>query len=112
MACGDDHLPLRFELWYVRAFGWCVPTLLIRQPGRRSSQTSARTYATTLDGKPVRIGLGPHVEVTCTVHVREGSRKRLQSYLDLQRNGAVTANEIRDRISTRRAQSALRRRFF
>jgi hypothetical protein len=95
-------------------FGWVVPTLVIRQPGRRSSLSAQapRTYATTLDGKPCRVGLGPHVEARVTVYVREGRKAALQRYVDLQRSGAVQAHEIRDRISTRRAQSALRRRFF
>ena len=106
-------MPLEFSLWYVDALGgWCVPTLLIRNASRRSSSKTDRTYATTLDGKPVRIGMGPHVSAIARVYVRASRKAALQRYLDLQSEGSKTAHEIRDRISSRRAQSALRRRFF
>ena len=100
---------LEFELWHVARVGWVIPTLLIRNPGRRSQQTSARTYATTLDGQQMRVGMGPHVTAQVRVYVRESRRAALQRFLDLRDAGAVDAHTIRDRISTRRAQGALRR---
>lgn len=97
-----------FELWYTEQMGWCIPTLLISN-ARRGSSNPARTYATTLDGKPVRIGRGPHVKRIVTVYVRESRLKALQHYLDKQKAGAEVSNQIRDRISSRRAQGQIMR---
>jgi hypothetical protein len=92
-----------FELYFVPGFNWCIPTLLIRNPGRRSSQTTARTYAVTVDTqKLVRIGLGPHVTEKHTVYLRQSRIKDLMPYIELRRKGAAQANQVRDRISTRR----------
>jgi hypothetical protein len=96
-----------FEMWYTEQMGWCIPTLLIAKASRAS--TTDRTYATTLDGKQVRIGKGPHVKRVVTVYVRESRLKELQHYLDLQRAGAEVSNQIRDRISSRRAQGQVER---
>lgn len=96
-----------FDLWYVKSFGWVIPTLLISS-GRRSNTTD-RTYATTLDGKPVRVGRGPHVLETHTVWVRNARLKSLQKFLDLRKSGQATAGQIRDRISSRRAQGQMMR---
>ena len=97
---GKEHA--EFELWYTEKMGWCIPTLLIGRA--RSANTTDRTYATTLDGKPVRIGKGPHVLRTVTVYVRVSRLAVLQKYLDTRTAGAATAGQIRDRISSRRAQ--------
>jgi hypothetical protein len=97
----------QFELWYTQQMGWCIPTLRIGGSGRYGS--TPRTYATTLDGKQVRIGKGPHVLRTVTVYVRQSRVKVLQKYLDLRTAGAVTSNTIRDRISSRRAQGQVMR---
>jgi hypothetical protein len=95
----NDH---QFEIWYVRNFGWCIPTLDIGGAGR---QATRRTYAVKVDtGNVVRIGKGPHVTATHRVYVRESRLKDLQKFLDLRRKGAGDAGSIRDRISTRRAQ--------
>ena len=102
----------QFELWYTERFGWCIPTLLIRRAGRFSSQSSDRTYATTMDGDPIRMGLGPHVKAQVTVYVRESRKADLQRFLDLKTNGEATAGDIRDRISTRRAQTEMRRSIY
>jgi hypothetical protein len=99
-----------FELWYVPSFGWCIPTLQIRGVSRRSTQTTPRTYAVTVnEGKVVRIGLGPHVTLRHTVHVRKNRVAALKRYIELRNGGAVKANTIRDQISSRRAQTILRR---
>jgi len=95
----------------VTSFGWCIATLLIRGPGRRSAAgATARTYAVRVDdGSLVRIGLGPHVTQTVHVYVTDKRLAKLQKYLALRDSGAIKANETRDRISTRRARSAQRR---
>lgn len=96
-----------FELWYTTSLGWVIPTLLIRHS--RRAERADRTYATTLDGKACRVGLGPHVLRRVTVYVRESRRAALQKFLDLRRSGQVTSNQIRDRISSRRAQGQVMR---
>jgi hypothetical protein len=95
-----------FEMWYTEQMGWCIPTLLIAKAGRASTD---RTYATTLAGKQVRIGRGPHVKRVVTIYVRESRLKELKHYFDLQRDGAEVSNQIRDRISSRRAQGQIMR---
>ncbi len=96
-------------LHYTARFGWCVATLHIRNPGRRSTQTTARTYGVTLDGQVVTIGMGPHVLRTIELYVTAARVAALQRYLDLKEKGLADAGEIRDRISTRRAQTVQRR---
>lgn len=101
-----EHL----ELYYVKAFGWCIATLHIRNAGTRNTNRDPRTYAVRVDtGECVRVGLGPHVLKRITVYATEKRLKDLQKFIDLKNSGEVTANEIRDRISTRRAQGTLRR---
>lgn len=98
------------EMHYVTTFGWCISTLHIRNAGRRHVHTTARTYAVRVhDGSLVRIGLGPHVLKSIRVYVTDKRAPALQHLLDLHAQGEVRANETRDRISTRRAQSASRR---
>lgn len=103
-----------FELIHVIGWGWCISTLLIRKAGRRSSESAisggARVYAVRVDtGETVRVGLGPHVDERVQVYVRKSRVKALERYINLLVSGATRANQIRDRISTRRAQSAFRR---
>lgn len=96
------------ELYDTTGFGWCIATLGIRKA--RSAGKADRTYAIRVsDGQPVRIGLGPHVKRTVKVYVRQSRLEALKKYVDLYNKGSETAHEIRDRISTRRAQGALRR---
>lgn len=102
--------PVEFELWHAAAFGWCIPTLLIAKAGSRRAGAADRTYAARVDdGSVVRIGFGPHVTARHTVYVRVSRVEALRKFIDLQHAGAVDANTIRDRISSRRAQSASRR---
>lgn len=103
----DGYSTLQFEIWHSARFGWCIPTLLIGKARHRN--TTDRTYATTLKGELVRIGMGPHVTATHTVYVKASRLKILQKYIDLQHKGAAKAGDTRDRISTRRAQTAARR---
>lgn len=105
----ESYRHLEFGLWYTEALGWVIPTLFIGG-GRRAAQAgSVRTYATTIDGKVCRVGMGPHVKQQLTVYVRVGRRAALQPYLDLQEKGQADAGQVRDRISTRRAQGQLHR---
>ncbi len=83
-------------------FGWCLATLSITNRGR--------TYAVRVaDGSSVRVGSGPHVLCTINVYVRKSRLKALQRYLDLYTAGGQRAGEIRDRISSRRAEGVERR---
>lgn len=108
----------QFEIWQTERFGWCIPTLLISNPGRRQRasaynkgvEATERTYAITIDRREiVTIGGGPHVKNRLTVYVSAARRPGLGKFLDLKEKGEIDANNIRDRISSRRAQGALRR---
>ena len=106
-AYGGD---ITFELWYTERFGWCIPTLQIAN-ARRGSATR-RTYGITLNGDLIRMGQGPHVKATHTVYVRKDRLEALTPFLDRMMEGTEKAGDCRDRISTRRAQTALRRKTF
>lgn len=111
----EDYARSQFELWLVAtregATEWFIPTLRIANASRRSPGTTARTYATRVkDGAGgYRIGRGPHVRSVVTVYVRRGSARRLEPFLAMRDKGEETANQIRDRISSRRAQGSLMR---
>jgi len=111
----DRVYGLDFELWHVGDWGWCIPTLLIRNAPRRrvswSNQSAPpRTYAIRVDkGEIVRVGLGPHVTERVTIYVRKNRQAALQKYLDMREKGAEGAGIVRDRISSRRARFALMR---
>jgi hypothetical protein len=107
----DDKMADQFDMWYTERFGWCIPTLFISR-ARRGSGMNDRTYGTTLQGEPVTMGKGPHVLRTVTVYVRNSRKPALQTFLDLKLNGQAKAGDIRDRISTRRAQTVLRRQAY
>jgi hypothetical protein len=102
-----------FELWDVQNVGWVIPSLLISRAGRRQRATtpgvSDRYYAAGLDGKVWRVGRGPHVKRTVAVYVKKSRLTALQPFLTLRDKGSADANVIRDRISTRRARTALAR---
>ncbi len=96
-----------FQLW-LTTFGWVVPTLAISTS--RRGGFPPRTYAVKVsDGGVCRVGAGPHVKKIVTVYVRKSRRKVLQRFLDLREKGKAEAGEVRDRISSRRAEGALRR---
>lgn len=103
-----------FELWHVRGWGWCIPTLLIRNaPRRMNGAVSPRSYAVRVDdGSIVRIGLGPHVTERVHIYARKGRLGVLKKYIDLKETGAGNAGLIRDRISSRRARFDLMRSGF
>lgn len=108
---------LSFELWYTERFGWCIPTLEIRKASSRSriagtNSTDRRSYGISLRGEIVTIGLGPHIKRTCTVYVKASRQDKLQKFLDLRVKGLEQAGGIRDRISSRRADTIARRSGF
>lgn len=89
---------------------WVIETLLIARAGRRAAAGATdRTYAITLDGRVMRVGLGPHVRAKVTVYLHQSRRAALQQYIDLHAKGIGDAMRIRDRISSRRAQGQLER---
>jgi len=94
------------KLWYVEGFGWCLPTLLIKNASRGST-TSNRYYAIRLkDNGLVRIGHGPHVTGTFKIQLNSKNYKKLLKVLmPLLEKGAVEANQRRDDLSTRRLNS-------
>jgi hypothetical protein len=94
------------SLYEVTGFGWVIATLGIAAGGKFAD----RTYGVKVDdGSVVRVGKGPHVKRTFSLYFRKNRMKDLQKYLDLYNTGLEKAGMIRDRISTRRAQGALRR---
>lgn len=102
-ALSNDWQNNTFDLWHVTGFGWCIPTLAISGKG-------ARTYAIRIkDRNVVRIGMGPHVTEQVTVYVRINRLRTLQSFLDMRTDGAGKAGQVRDRISSRRAQGQIMR---
>lgn len=94
-----------------QSLGWVVLTLHISNPSRRQAPgTAARFYATSLKDKKVyTVGRGPHVLEELTVYVSQDNLERLMPLIELHKQGLTDANQIRDRISSRRAQGALRR---
>ena len=106
----EDRVVETLTFYKTTAFGWCIATLHISNPSRRATNQTARTYAVRCaDGKGVRIGAGPHVTATLTVYVKSSRLPALQKYIDQYKAGQIQANEIRDRISSRRAEGAYRR---
>jgi hypothetical protein len=105
---GHDYNESQFELWFTTGFGWCIPTLSISRA--RRANTTDRTYAVRVkDGAAVRIGKGPHVTECVTVYVRMSRLKSLKPFLELRLKGQGDAGQIRDRISSRRAQGQVMR---
>lgn len=99
-----------FEIWNVKNFGWCIPTLAIKRAGRSSLNDTRRTYAVRIsDSNVCRIGHGPHVLATHTVYIKATRVQALACFLNLQRKGLEDAGSVRDRISSRRAQGQLER---
>ena len=62
-----------------------------------------------MQGGIVTMGGVPHVKLKLHVYGTKENEKRLAPYLTIKRQGLIDANQIRDRISTRRAQCALYR---
>ena len=78
---------------------------------RVNEDAMRRTYAIAVsDGAQVRVGFGPHVKAHHSVYVTEATESWLQKFVDLRGKGSESANDTRDRISTRRLQTSMRRR--
>lgn len=99
---------------YTPDFGWVLATLPIANSRK---DFVARTYGIKVEGTPyetehgiVTVGNGPHVSKTVTIYIRKSRVEALQKYLDLYVDGMGRAGGIRDRISTRRANTMARRR--
>jgi hypothetical protein len=103
-------------LHYVTNRGWVIATLPI-SAARAGSGFEARTYAIEVAKKPyssdehniVTVGKGPHITHTVSVYITTKRQKALQPFIDIFNKGLVSAGTIRDRISTRRASTVLRR---
>jgi hypothetical protein len=94
-------------------FGWVLTTLRI---GGGRNGRSDRYYGVEVAGfipgrpaKVVRVGDGPHVTKKLTVHLSKDNIERLRHYVELYQAGLGDAGDIRDRISSRRAQGQLHR---
>lgn len=109
----DSYQDYSVELWYVESGrrdgdGWYIPTLQI---SRSRNGYADRSYAVRVsDGSTGwRIGRGPHVKQQIIVYIKKSRAEKLQFLLDLRNKGAESAGQIRDRISSRRAQGQLMR---
>ena len=91
-----------FELWQ-SGDEWFIPCLLISKSTRGYAD---RQYAVRVsDGSTGwRLGKGPHVIQTVKIYVRESRLPALEKFLTLRTKGESAAGQIRDRISSRRAQ--------
>ena len=93
---------------YTERFGWCIATL----PISKSQKFADRTYGICVNDKGiVRVGKGPHVLSTITLYFKQKRAEMLAHYAELYKVGLVRAHEIRDGISTRRAQTSDRYSF-
>lgn len=95
-----------FTFYKTTGFGWVLITLGISNSTRRST---ARSYGISMDGKCCRVGSGPHVLSTITVHLSTDNWERLKGYVELYLKGMEQAGTVRDRISSRRAQGQIHR---
>lgn len=93
-----------FDIWYTERFGWVVPSLIINAKNRNGTY---RAYATIIKtGALCRVGHGPHVLATFKVYINKKNHKRIfKKYMDILTEGAQSAHDCRDRISTKRARS-------
>ena len=104
-----------FEFYKTEQFGWVMLTLHISNPSSRQRSrgvNTTRSYAVPVNDPDsiVRVGLGPHVTDRFTLYIRRDRLEALQFFVDLNNKGkAGSAGNVRDRISTRRAQGAMHR---
>jgi len=107
---GKGYEESSFELWLTQGFGWVLPTLQIGGSGRAFG--TRRTYGITLkDKKLVSVGRGPHVLKTITVHLTKDNLERVKPYIELYTKGMQEAGSYRDSLSSRRANSRMRRSY-
>lgn len=100
-----------FKFYKTQKSGWILCTLPIRAASRhgRSQGQTDRTYGVDMRGQVHCVGIGPHVVKTVEVRLTVKNLKRLMKYVELWKKGMASAGVIRDRISTRRAQTISRR---
>lgn len=103
------HIVHTIDLVYTDRFHWCVRTLHISN-ARRGSGLTNRSYGYTEDKHLVTIGAGPHVLRSVTAYVRKERMKDLDALVTTFNEGLIKAGETRDSISSRRANTASRRR--
>lgn len=96
-----DKAVKTLKLLKTSRFGWVISTLPI---SKGKAGRSDRTYGITMNGTVVRVGNGPHVEDEGKLYVRKSRENALKKFTDLYDKGMSTAGDIRDRISSRRAQ--------
>lgn len=106
-----DRVLATVELWCVEfrggELGWVAPALHIANARRGQPR---RVYATRVpEGSLCRVGHGPHVKGSVTIVVKQSSSERLSPLLALRLKGEIEANQVRDRISSRRAQGQVMR---
>ncbi len=108
-----DDLPMTLTFYYIpagrKAPEWVLTTLLISRAGRGSSVTDRYYSIGVADSKVYTVGRGPHVVAEITVYLSKDNIDRLRKYVDLWRKGMAEAGQIRDRISSRRAQGQVHR---
>lgn len=106
-----SYIPTEMKLYRTEA-GWMLCTLYISSPGKRNrSPSQDRYYAIGVGDKKIyTVGRGPHVLEEMTVYLSEKNKQRLSTLIELFQEGLSQAGQIRDRISSRRAQGAMRRR--
>ncbi len=107
---GKNRTVQTLTLYRTERFGWVVRTLLISRGTRGQPD---RYYGIALsDQQIVSVGNGPHVKDTVEVWVMTKTQKRLQFLIDLHTKGMESAGNIRDRRSTRIANTKARRGAF
>lgn len=93
------------QMVYTERFNWCIRSLHIS-----NGKMSERSYAVSINDKQMcSLGNGPHILKEITVYVRRSRLNDLQYLVELMVHGQTQAHVIRDRRSTRRAQTQLRR---
>lgn len=106
-------LPATLLFYQTASLGWVLTTLHISNASSRQRARgieAERYYAIGVsDSKVYTVGRGPHVKKEISVYIKPSNIDRLRKYLNLYAKGMEDANQIRDRISSRRAQGALRR---
>lgn len=94
--------------YYTEKLGWVLCTLHISNASRSQKARGVvtdRSYGIGIkDEKVYTVGRGPHVLSEIQVYLRKDAMDRLEKYVKLWLKGMADAGNIRDRISSRRAQ--------
>lgn len=84
---------------HTERFGWVIATLPI---------SKNRTYGVSVENGAI-VSTNTDYSTDVTLYLRKSRMESLQKFVDLYDKGMGSANNIRDRISTRRANTVLRR---